>query len=862
MPSTYNGIGTHYYGKRDSSQRVGTCRNCGHQGTLTSYETRLYVVVLFIPVIPLQRKRIIDDCPNCRCHFAAGADDFAMASQLGVSEAKENFRDDPSVENALQAHAQLLGLHQHEEAATLRAEAIERHPEDASLRAALADHLYQVSNVEEAQRLFQEAYELRPDLPEARVGIAFQKMIEGELEDARELLDFLLQPGAGQVYSLRPLETLASLYQSRREYLNALEIHRHLLAEFPEAAQNHLVRKQVRQLEKLLRQSESLLPNREGSWIGVFNPWNRRFSPGQRTLAFIGQVLLLVSLGLAAQNDHIRQNRTLHIVSGLGQPVTVQVDDLPPIQVHARETVTIPEGRHRIVVSGPVSLTQEIALHSGFFDRFFKSPVWVVNLFGSAALVQTDYYYAENPRPSTETNYAGKRFVALPHVDYPFQVPPDEIQVAGKQQLHKVCLGVQPPNPMSTILAIENPGEALQTAEAIITCHPEDALLLETYTQVVIRYTATQRGEQFLRTRLDRRPVEVAWHRAFQILLDNDGRADDLEAFYDAAFESEPNDGRLAYLRARIEMDPQKAAELFKRAQANAPDSPWPWYADAFASMCRGNWPQVRTDLEEALERGLEPLYAERLLFLSRLATGESDEIVKECLAELEANPFALQTSFKLLEARACLGEYEVARRDWEDWKDGAAQYLEIPQAAEAVDLLEAAVLYQLADFDSLGHLLGRLDNKQRTSFQFEMLLAQGHSDAIVADASLMRLVESDREAWEGLKLAVALHESQDASAAAEWSARSREKLAVGDRFSRRAARFLSLPSAPEPDELEQLELPLNQKLVLLCVLAQRYPGIKSDLQPLVRRLNISRMPPYHLVERVFGNRPHDPAGI
>ena len=82
MPSTYNGIGTHYYGKTNIQKRPGPCPHCHRAVELTSYDTRLWFVVVFIPIIPIRRKRIIDYCPACTRHFAADLEKWETAKQL------------------------------------------------------------------------------------------------------------------------------------------------------------------------------------------------------------------------------------------------------------------------------------------------------------------------------------------------------------------------------------------------------------------------------------------------------------------------------------------------------------------------------------------------------------------------------------------------------------------------------------------------------------------------------------------------------------------------------------------------------------------------------------------------------------
>ena len=162
MPGTYNGIGTHYYGKGNRSTRTAPCRSCNRVGGLESYDTRLWFVIAFIPIIPLGRKRIIDSCPSCRRHMAADAAKYEQARQLQVSGSLEQYRREVSPETALAAHAQLLAFHEYEQATELRGQALDRFPHDARIRAALADHLRQVSSFDEMARLNEEALALEP----------------------------------------------------------------------------------------------------------------------------------------------------------------------------------------------------------------------------------------------------------------------------------------------------------------------------------------------------------------------------------------------------------------------------------------------------------------------------------------------------------------------------------------------------------------------------------------------------------------------------------------------------------------------------------------------------------------------------
>ncbi len=262
MPATYNGVGTLYYGKRNRSVRIAPCRSCGRVAHLESYDTRLWFVIIFIPVLPLGRKRIIDACPACTRHFVAGADEYEQARQLQVSAAQEEYRRSPSPLTALKLHGTLLAFHEIEQAESLRQSARQKFPTDGEMLVGMAAQLGQAAVYEPMAELYEAAHRLRPDLPEVRVELALRRIDSGRLEEARKLLDFLEAPGAARRHSLGPLDTLALHYQKKGRHQEALEIAQHLLDELPRIGQIHRFRAFVARSEKALGRYDSMLPAR------------------------------------------------------------------------------------------------------------------------------------------------------------------------------------------------------------------------------------------------------------------------------------------------------------------------------------------------------------------------------------------------------------------------------------------------------------------------------------------------------------------------------------------------------------------------------------------------------------------------
>ncbi len=185
MPSTVNGCGTHYYGRRNAKSRVGTCRRCLHETLLQSYDTRLFIVFAFVPIWPLGRKRIIDSCALCTGHYVIPARQWEVTGQLNISDALTRFTNEPTAGSAVQAHGQLLSYFQYDEARVLREKALALLPNDGALRADLGWQLHALDQHAEASQLFEEALQLRPDLPSARSGKSQYLLGRGALDEAQ-----------------------------------------------------------------------------------------------------------------------------------------------------------------------------------------------------------------------------------------------------------------------------------------------------------------------------------------------------------------------------------------------------------------------------------------------------------------------------------------------------------------------------------------------------------------------------------------------------------------------------------------------------------------------------------------------------
>ena len=852
MPITYNGVGTRYVGHTNAESRPAACPHCRRPVNLTSYDTRLWFVVFFIPIVPLVRKRIIDQCPSCRRHYVMPLDQWEASKQLSISGAMSEFRDDPTPEKAIAAHRQLIGFHQSAQAEEFGQTVAERFPESVNVLLYLGHASDHVGRQARAREYFRRALDLRPDLPEARLAVAEDLIAQGKPDEARPLLDFLEQPGAARVYSAVPLERLGNAYQAAGRHPEALELYAATLREVPAAAQHAGFRKKVRRSEQAAGRAVSMLPKRQFSWRGLFSGGG----DNKRGWLVAALVLVLAVVGALGANFWTSRHRPLHVVNDYGQPATVQVDGLAPVQVppHGHMVLTTVEGTHHATVTGPVHEEVDFRLDSDLFGRWFDHPAWVLNVGGNAILLLQTVHYSSARIPTDFSFHTGQTFRFFPRVNYPFETLPASVQLSKNEHDRALSgLSVVRGNSagvVDSLLFEKHDAQALDFCEARLRAFPGEPGLVSTYLRAAIAAKQVPRARETLRAGLSRRPVIIPWHRLYQTaarLTAADPAS--LLGEYDAMLAAAPGDSALLYLRGRLCERPKDAEGYFVRAIAADPKNAWPLFGSAYNHALDGDWKAARPLVERAVRLSPDTSEMDALFFETRLALGENAALETEARQSLRDVPLDAMALCHLTDALSAAGRLEESRQAMEEWCTILRQSRKGDASEEGIKQVRHYVLYSMGDFAGL-ELDTQADRSEESrSVRLQALIEQGKLDE--ATALLERTPLGDDKPAYLLAVSIAAATKGDTALAADYRQRARQAFEQEKGAGSSAAALLARTTPTTPADFASFDLDLETKRLLLVSCALQAPGQGAGDARLASTLNVSRLFPYHLLRRV-----------
>jgi tetratricopeptide (TPR) repeat protein len=570
----------------------------------------------------------------------------------------------------------------------------------------------------------------------------------------------------------------------------------------------------------------------------------------RRTVAIVAALAFLAAVGgLAVFNFYIAQHRLLHLINGLSTPVNVSIDGGPATTLSGPFPTTVPiaEGKHHITVSGGLTEELDIEVSTDFFERFFSSPVFVLNPGGTSLLTCETVVYTQNPLPNgggSSVYRYGESYIKFPNVNYVFAPFPKTITSDSHSSETRVRVGLVEESVAKVLVRLLSESkdeEALRIAEWDLKLHPEDTRTLELYAAVIAGSANAARARAFIQERCRRKPVQIEWHRVYQQLSAGEQERSDIAAEYDQQLASEPGNASLLYLRGLVCRNGQRARPLFEQAIVKDAKLPWAHAALGQYYSARGDWTKARPHLEAAHQLAPDNEEFADLFDDARVALGECATLETDLRRALPGNAGDIKLNTHLCDALIAQHKNDEARTLAENYE----ALLSSQEGNDGLGLgrsLHEYVLYAIGDFP----LLEKTAPKG-TNLQYQTLFELGKLKEL-CELSPLKL---QAEPFWCLAMSAGWKDAGDEANAKAWREKAAEIFAQTTEGSR-AATLLRGIQPPTLDAVADLGLSAKQEATLLAVFAQLFPERADEFRAVGRALNYDFAFPHHFLVRAL----------
>lgn len=846
MPYTLNGFGTWYWGKTNIHRRNAACEFCNNYGELASYDTTLYVVALFIPLVPLKKVHVLDECPACRKHRAVKLREWEALRDKTLSETLAAYSADIRNESKAIAAVQAAIQFRMQDPLLRLAPALRKNlPNSPEVHNLLGAAYAFFGQPEQAQDCYRHSLALKPnrDIADA---LAVLLLRSARPEEAHPYLQYVADEKLRDKVGLAYL--LVEGYQSAGKHDQALAVLETLLNTFPDLKADAEFARYHRLSEKH-RLSGKPLPSpnlRAPAGDAVKAPSTSRLPK------LVGPAILLLALTIYLGAAYSQgTSREVFLVNGLPRAYDVELNgqriSLPPM---TNRLIHLPEGTVALRSADPALALppQTCQIQTSFFARPFLNRTFVINPDRVALLMTEQTTYSANPDPNAEEPFdlhTGQLLYSFSDIDYRFTEFPRELKLQNKsQKLKKQRLAqfahISAPAAVLAVASKRGPQAGADYLRNCLQFQPNHEELIA----MVPILMGHEAALEFIRPRLAARPLLIDWHRLYQEVMEHARPEHDLYAEYKAYLQKEPGNSALAYLAGRAAPDRAESRRLFLQAAQANPPLPYAYHALAFDKLASADFAGALDMSRKALQ--LAPQNRSFSAWESRalMALGRYDEVLAAVRKQRTEKPEAFRPVIDEVHLLACKGQLAAASSAAESYLTRMANNTR-PDTLEAWrNYLQAQIAYVQGDAAGYARLLAS---------------APDATDRFAAALSANRLFDAEKALQDGqlaadhhLLLYLAAHDAGKTELANRALQSAVETLAKGNREHRLFAQWLSGKKTPDAPEACALILEPGQKCIALAALAKRFPADRPRYAAAAKALNFDRQFPYLLLQRLL----------
>lgn len=845
MPHVINGIGTWYHGRRNRIKRHAKCEQCNRVADLESYDTTLFFVVVFIPIIPLARKHIRDDCSLCRRHWVMKLSEWETQRSDQIAQALRACNASPADEAlAVRALAVAATFDSGETMDVLEHFVAAHHMGSAPVQRELGHSLEHMNRHERATDALLRAHELAPTDASAEE-LAVQMFRHGEPKDALPLIDHVFeqrrQEGRGLAYL--GVEAL----QARGQHEEALGLLDRIAQTFPGSEQLKDHKRYDKASRRRLGTSKRVKSNLAqlgrkdaegttgGGWAGRW-PW------------LVGPALALVFAVLFVRTGLARgRSRDVWLVNGLGRGYTVMLAGREVlVYPGAAMKVQVPMGEVSWEVKGEgVTVPAgRVTISENFFARPFSGRVFVINPDGNAVLLEEHHTYSSNGQTSSPDDGRTAHCCSTLHefsgMDYVFRPFPQTVEASSV--IRKSGVSVYSGGTLAQVGIVYSTAGAEAARAEVTRWIAADPRTEEVY-QPALKLLTSDAFEAAVAPVLAMRPPVIEAHRAHQQCIEAEDPGRDLVSDYRQVLAEDASDPARMYLLARLTHDGVEAARLLDDAIATTDPAPpvQAYMARSWARRGQGRPAEALADAKKAMEMSPDNPSVSQCFREALIASGDIDGLLMHPAMSAPYEDMGLAEVADKVYAYAAKG-------------DAGSAAAVVAQACDAWELpqddpLRAALLAQGAAVAEDWQEYARLAASPYERFIVALRAGDfGDAERFAAEC------DSGPGEWRvTLTLALAGAEAGRADVVASAIGAATQAMAKGRWEDRQLGEWLGASSPPEPEAFRMVPVDVESKCLVAAALGAKFPAARAQYFGLARSLNYDRRPPYHVVQALVG---------
>lgn len=837
MPYVINGFGTWNYGRANTISIAAFCEHCGAFGNLSSYDTRTFVTALFVPIIPLAKRRILNHCPACDKWTEMRLGPWAALCadvHAKAQDVMQNTLADPDA--AIDALQGVMAIQDRPTFDHIAARIAQAHGGNARVLRELGAGYVGFGVTDTAEKCYRASLKAE-DSVEAHEGLAYACLLQNRATEAAPHLRHLLTQSDPQKAFL-----LALLAQG----LQAEGKHDEAIAVIETAMARNLALQQDKAWKKLLKTAQkhrgSTVPLRRAALTAKGKPV-KDSSPLKPILAGIALVVIVASVYVSLAIVEA-QSRTIHLVNGLNRSYEVTIDGEPHLlQANEAIGVTVGEGQHTIHAKALGLPEETIDIHTGFFARPFREELFAINPDRVAVLIWEKTEYSDDTEEEGNYEYAvhtNEVMHYFPNVDHMFEEFPDEIFTKANREM-RTRVGSVPVEPETVIQILYE-----ELDEPALVEHLKRRFHYSPNNTVYIQNLVGFLGpEDFLAevvSELESRPIKIEVHRHYQQLQEAIHPEHDLEVEYGQLLAADP-DADMVYLAGRVTRDPDKANELMTKAAEGS--SAYAWGALAYAALANGEYEDAMPKIDQALQLAPDNANFQQTRGLLRLATKDYDRYLDTLPKDAAGFPEDFSTLQAVVHVMGVRGDSAESVNQY--IRNTMAHYESMDGPIPSEDR-ETAETYLMTAHACGYQAESCAEASEKSEGPQDKIISKLLRGEVQAAADEAKNVEVDGATHACIYL-LATEQGLGETAETHLTKYVTALQESGDRQSREMADVLSGAQPGSADRLIRLTQQPDLKRVALAVLAAKFPEDRQRYLALARTLNFERSHPCFILD-------------